>query len=316
MNTQEVYVGIDVSGRRLDVHTWPRGEAWSVDYDEAGLSALTARLQALSVAVVVLEATGKVQAVAVATLAAAGLPVAVVNPRQVRDFARATGRLAKTDRLDAEVIARFAEAVKPPVAEVPDADSQRLSERLARRRQLVEMLTAEQNRLRSTQDPALCKGVQAHIRWLKDALSKLEKELSATIRQSPLWRAKDELLRSVPGIGPVVSCTLIAELPELGRLGRRELAALVGVAPINWDSGARRGERHIRGGRAPVRRALYMAALVGMRKNEVVRAHYQHLRAAGKPPKVALVACMRKLLLILNAMVRTGQPWQPKAIHP
>ena len=198
MNTQEVYVGIDVSGRRLDVHTWPRGEAWSVDYDEAGLSALTARLQALSVAVVVLEATGKVQA------------VAVVNPRQVRDFARATGRLAKTDRLDAEVIARFAEAVKPPVAEVPDADSQRLSELLARRRQLVEMLTAEQNRLRSTQDPALCKGVQAHIRWLKEALSKLEKELSATIRQSPLWRAKDELLRSVPGIGPVVSCTLIA----------------------------------------------------------------------------------------------------------
>ncbi len=167
MNTQEVYVGIDVSGRRLDVHTWPRGEAWSVDYDEAGLSALTARLQALSVAVVVLEATGKVQAVAVATLAAAGLPVAVVNPRQVRDFARATGRLAKTDRLDAEVIARFAEAVKPPVAEVPDSDSQRLSERLARRRQLVEMLTAEQNRLRSTQDPALCKGVQAHIRWLQ-----------------------------------------------------------------------------------------------------------------------------------------------------
>ena len=275
MNTQEVYVGIDVSGRRLDVHTWPRGEAWSVDYDEAGLSALTARLQALSVAVVVLEATGKVQAVAVATLAAAGLPV----------------------------------------AEVPDADSQRLSELLARRRQLVEMLTAEQNRLRSTQDPALCKGVQAHIRWLKEALSKLEKELSATIRQSPLWRAKDELLRSVPGIGPVVSCMLIAELPELGRLGRRELAALVGVAPINWDSGARRGERHIRGGRAPVRRALYMAALVGMRKNDVVRAHYQHLRAAGKPPKVALVACMRKLLLILNAMVRTGQPWQPKAIH-
>ena len=248
MNTQEVYVGIDVSGRRLDVHTWPRGEAWSVDYDEAGLSALTARLQALSVAVVVLEATGKVQAVAVATLAAAGLPVAVVNPRQVRDFARATGRLAKTDRLDAEVIARFAEAVKPPVAEVPDADSQRLSELLARRRQLVEMLTAEQNRLRSTQDPALCKGVQAHIRWLKEALSKLEKELSATIRQSPLWRAKDELLRSVPGIGPVVSCMLIAELPELGRLGRRELAALVGVAPINWDSGARRGERHIRRG--------------------------------------------------------------------
>lgn len=316
MSTQEVYVGIDVSKRRLDVHLCPMGEAWSVEYDEAALKGLVVRLQALPVARVVLEATGKVQAVAVATLAAAGLPVSVVNPRQVRDFARATGRLAKTDRLDAEVIAHFAEAVKPPVGQVPDAESERLSELLARRRQLVEMLTAEKNRLGSTRDAALRKGVRSHIQWLEKALSKLDEELSGMIRQSPPWQEKDELLRSVPGIGPVASCTLIAELPELGRLTRREIALLVGVAPINRDSALRRGQRTIWGGRAPVRCALYMAALVGTQRNLVLRAHYHRLRAAGKPPKVALVACMRKLLMILNAMVRTGQTWQPQAIHP
>ena len=315
MNTQEVYVGIDVSGRRLDVHTWPRGEAWSVDYNEAGLSALVARLEGLPVALVVLEATGKLQDVAAATLYAAGLPVTVVNPRQVRDFARATGRLAKTDRLDAAVIARFGAAIQPAVQPAPDAERQRLSELVARRRQLVEMVTAERNRLRSTQDTALREEVQAHIGWLKAALKKLEKEISRTIRQNPLWRVQEELLRSAPGVGPVTSSNLLAGLPGLGGLSRRPLAGLVGVAPMNYDTGRRRGERHIRGGRAAVRKALYMATLVGVRKNEVLRAHYQHLLAAGKPRKVALVACMRKFLLILNAMVRTGQPWQPKAIH-
>ncbi len=315
MNTQEVYVGIDVSGDRLEVHTHPSGQSWSVAYEEAGLSALVARLQGLGVALVVLEATGKLQDVAVATLYAAGLPVAVVNPRQVRDFARATGQLAKTDRLDAAVIAHFGAAIQPAAQPAPDAERQRLSELVARRRQLVEMVTAEQNRLRSTQDAALREEVQVHIRWLKAALKKLEKEISRTIRQNPLWRAQDELLRSTPGVGPVTACTLLAGLPELGRLSQRPLAGLVGVAPMNCDTGRRRGERHIRGGRATVRRALYMATLVGVRKNEVLRAHYQHLLVAGKPRKVALVACMRKLLLVLNAMVRTGQPWQPKGIH-
>ena len=316
MNTQEVFVGIDVSQRRLDICLWPGGETWSVEYEEGGLKALIARLSALSVARVVLEATGKVEALAVATLAAAGLPVAVVNPRQVRDFARATGRLAKTDRLDAEVIARFAEAVRPKVGEVKDAERERLSELLARRRQLLGMLTAEQNRLRTTQDPALRKGLLAHIRWLERALGEVDEELSGRLRQSPLWRAKEELLRSVPGVGPVTTLTLIAELPELGQLTRREVAALVGVAPLNRDSGGRRGQRTTWGGRAPVRSALYMAALVGSRRNVVLSAHYRRLRLAGKPPKVALVACMRKLLLILNAMARTGQPWQPRLAHP
>ena len=266
-------------------------------------------------ALVVLEATGKLHDVAAATLYAAGLPVAVVNPRQVRDFARATGRLAKTDRLDAAVIARFGAAIQPAAQPAPDAQRQRLSEWVARRRQLVEMRTAEQNRLRSTQDPALREEVQAHIDWLKAALKKVEKEIRRTIGQNPLWRAQEELLRSVPGVGPVTASTLLAGLAELGGVGRRALAALVGVAPMNCDTGRRRGERHIRGGRAVVRRALSMATLVGVRKNEVLRAHYQHLLAAGKPRKVALVACMRKLLLNLNAMVRTGQPWQQKAIH-
>jgi len=316
MNTQEVFVGIDVSQRRLEICLWPGGETWSVEYEEGGLKALIARLSALSVARVVLEATGKVEALAVATLAAAGLPVAVVNPRQVRDFARATGRLAKTDRLDAEVIARFAEAVRPKVGEVKDAERERLSELLARRRQLLGMLTAEQNRLRTTQDPALRKGLLAHIRWLERALGEVDEELSGRLRQSPLWRAKEELLRSVPGVGPVTTLTLIAELPELGQLTRREVAALVGVAPLNRDSGGRRGQRTTWGGRAPVRSALYMAALVGSRRNVVLSAHYRRLRLAGKPPKVALVACMRKLLLILNAMARTGQPWQPRLAHP
>lgn len=316
MNTQEVFVGIDVSQRRLDICLWPGGETWSVEYEEGGLKALIARLSALSVARVVLEATGKVEALAVATLAAAGLPVAVVNPRQVRDFARATGRLAKTDRLDAEVIARFAEAVRPKVGEVKDAERERLSELLARRRQLLGMLTAEQNRLRTTQDPALKKGLKAHLRWLERALGEVDEELSGRLRQSPLWRAKEELLRSVPGVGPVTTLTLIAELPELGQLTRREVAALVGVAPLNRDSGGRRGQRTTWGGRAPVRSALYMAALVGSRRNVVLSAHYRRLRLAGKPPKVALVACMRKLLLILNAMARTGQPWQPRLAHP
>ena len=272
------------------------------------------RLKSLSVGVVVLEATGKVEVFAAATLAHAGLPVAVVNPRQIRDFARATGRLAKTDRIDAAVIARFGEAVKPAVRTVADARSRLLAELIARRRQLGGMITAEKNRLSRTQDRALRASVRSHIHWLQRALADLDVQMTTIIRNSPIWREKEDLLRSVPGIGQVVSRTLIAELPELGHLCRKKIASLVGVAPINRDSGSLRGRRSVWGGRSTVRRALYMAALVATRRNVVIRRFYQRLRSAGKSPKVALVACMRKLLVILNAMVRTGQPWQPNAI--
>jgi len=310
---EAVYVGIDVCKSRLDVHVLPCGEGWSVGYDTQGLEEVVVRLQALAVTLVVLEATGKLEGVAVAALAMAGLPVAVVNPRQVRDFARATGRLAKTDRIDAEVIARFAEAVKPAVRKVADSQSRRLAELIARRRRLGGMITAEKNRLSRTQDRALRTGVKSHIRWLQRALSNLDGQLTTTIRNSPLWREKEDLLRSVPGIGQVVSRTLIAELPELGRLSRKQIASLVGVAPLNRDSGTLRGRRRIWGGRPTVRRALYMAALVATQRNEEIGRFYGRLRKAGKTPKVALVACMRKLLVMLNAMVRTGQPWQPRA---
>ena len=314
MKSEPVYVGIDVCKSRLDVHVLPCGEVWTFGHDLAGLEDLMGRLKSLPVGVVVLEATGKVEVFAAATLSNAGLPVAVVNPRQIRDFARATGRLAKTDRIDAAVIARFGEAVKPAVRTVANALSRLLAELIARRRQLGGMITAEKNRLSRTQDRALRTSVRSHIHWLQTALADLDVQMTTIIRNSPIWREKEDLLRSVPGIGQVVSRTLIAELAELGHLCRKEIASLVGVAPINRDSGSLRGRRSVWGGRPTVRRALYMAALVATRRNVVIRRFYQRLRSAGKSPKVALVACMRKLHVILNAMVRTGQPWQPNAI--
>ena len=271
----------------------------SVSYDASGLKELTLRLKALPVVCIALEATGKLETLAAATLAEAGLPVAVVNPRQIRDFARATGRLAKTDRIDACVIARFAEAVKPAIRKVADAQSRRLSECIARRRQLGTMLTAEKNRLSRTEDLGLGKTVKTHIKWLKRALAGLDARLKELVHESPLWRVKEALLQSVPGIGDVVSRTLIA--------------SLVGVAPLNRHSGTMRGRRSVRGGRPTVRRALYMAALVASRKNSLIRCFYERLREAGKKPRVALVATMRKLLTILNAMVRSGQPWRTQA---
>jgi transposase len=255
---------------------------------------------------VVLEATGGLEAVLAAELAAAGVPVAVVNPRQVRDFARAMGKLAKTDALDAAVLARFAAAVRPAPRPLPDAAAVDLRALVARRRQLVEMLTAERNRLRAA--PARLRP-ETHVRFLRAALDDLDRDLGAAVRASPLWREAEDLLRSVPGIGPVVSATLLAELPELGTLGPKQLAALVGVAPLNRDSGARRGTRSVWGGRAGVRAALYMAALVGVRHNPPLRAFHARLRAAGKPPKVALIACMRKLLTTLNALLRHRTTW-------
>lgn len=309
------FVGIDVSRDRLDVASRPSGEAWAVANDEAGIVGLVAHLRALAPAGVVLEATGGLEAPVAAALAAAGLPVAVVNPRHAREFAKATGQLAKTDVLDARMLAHFADAIRPALRPLPDAEQQRLAALLARRRQVVEMLVAERQRLRQAR-PAVRDRVAAHIAWLEAELADLDGDLDAAIQASPVWRERDDLLRSVPGVGPVLSRTLLAELPELGQLNRKQIATLVGVAPLARDSGRLRGRRGIWGGRAEVRRVLYMATVVAVQHNPTIHAFYDRLRAAGKPPKVALVACMHKLLLILDAMVRSGESWRLPAPTP
>ncbi len=307
---ERMFVGIDVAKDRLDVHVRPSGEAFSVARDGKGLDELVARLRALDVALIVLEATGGFETTVAGALCAAGLPLAVVNPRQIRDFARATGRLAKTDALDAAAIARFADAIRPDPRPVPDAQARSLSELIGRRRQIVEMMTAERNRRERLASRRMIKSVDRLLKALRRELSDLEAELDDTIRRTPAWRETDDLLKSVPGIGDVTARTLIAELPELGTLDRRKIAALVGVAPFNRDSGTMRGKRTVWGGRANVRAALYMAALVASRHNPVLRRFYQRLLKAGKPKKVALTAVMRKLLTILNAIVRDQTPWQ------
>lgn len=293
----------------LDAAARPAGDAWRVRNDESGIAALVERLTLLAPSVVVLEATGGFENPLVGALAAAQLPVVVMNPRQVRDFARATGQLAKTDALDAQVLARFGEAVAPQPRPLPEAATQQLAALVTRRRQVVGMLTAEKNRLR-TAAPAVRGDIQEHIRWLEGRLADLDDALTKAIHSTPLWQDQDGLLRSAPGVGFVVSCTLLGNLPELGRLNRKEIAALVGVAPLNRDSGTMRGRRTIWGGHSQVRAVLYMATLVGTRRNPVLRAFYERLLAAGKPKKVALTACMRKLLTILNAMVRNHARWQ------
>ncbi len=308
MTPAKFYVGVDVAKDWLDVAQRPEGAPWRVSNDERGIAALVERLVQLRPALVVLEATGGMEMPVVGALVIVQLPTAVVNPRQVREFARATGRLAKTDAIDAQVLAQFGEAVRPELRPFPDAATQELSALLARRRQLVGMLTAEKNRLR-TAAKAVRADVQEHIRWLERRLSDLDGQLAQSIRSSPSWRERDNLLKSTPGVGPVLSVTLLAELPELGTLGRKEIAALVGVAPLNWDSGHLRGKRRVWGGRSRVRAALYMAALVAARCNPVLRAFYERLVEAGKPKKVALTACMHKLLTILNAMIRHRTPW-------
>ncbi len=304
------FVGIDVSKATLDVALRPGGEPWRCANDEAGIAELVGRLRPLEPQLVVLEATGGLERLVVAALALAGLPVAVVNPRQVRDFAKATGRLAKTDALDAGVLAHFAEAIRPEPRPLPDMQSQALAALVERRRQVVGMLTAEKNRFQQAL-PAVRPQVAAHIAWLEQALAELDGELDQTLRASPLWRERDQLLRSVPGVGPTVSLTLLAHLPELGQGSVKHLATLVGLAPLNRDSGAWRGSRAIWGGRAHVRAALYLAALVGVRHNPILRAFYEQLVARGKPKKVALTACMHKLLTILHAVLRDRTPWQP-----
>jgi transposase len=304
------FIGIDVAKAQLEFAGRPSGETGTVANDEDGIHALVERCQALAATLVVCEATGGYEAALVAALATAGLPVVVANPRQVRDFAKATGQLAKTDTIDAQVLALFAERVRPAPRPLPDETAQALDALLTRRRQLVEMLTAERNRLLVAR-PTVRRDLQQHIRFLERRLREADDDLHTAVKASPAWRVKDDLLQSVPGVGRVVSLTLLAELPELGRLSHKEIAALVGVAPLNRDSGTLRGKRLIYGGRAPVRAVLYMAALVASKCNPVIRAFYQRLRAAGKPAKVALTACMRKLLIILNAIARRGTPWQP-----
>lgn len=307
-----VFVGIDVSKDRLDVAARPTGEVWQVSHDARGISRLVERLGEMAPHLVVLEATGGLELALAGELASSHLTVAVVNPRQVRDFARAAGKLAKTDALDAHALAHFAQAMQPSPRPLPTSDAQELRSLVARRRQLVEMITAEKNRLK-TATRRLRPQLQAHIRWLEETLEGLDRDLGDFIRSSPLWKDKDQVLRSAPGVGPVLSMTLLADLPELGALNRGEIAALVGVAPFNRDSGALRGKRTVWGGRSQVRAALYMATLVATRFNPVLRAFYQRLCEAGKPKKVALTACMRKLLTILNVMVKHHRHWNPGA---
>lgn len=308
MTAAPVFVGVDVAKTELVVARRPTGAAWTVPNDEAGIQELLQRLRPDPPVLVVLEATGGYERGVVAALATAGIPLVVANPRQVRDFARSTGQLAKTDRIDAAVLALFAERVRPEPRPLPDEATRALTALLARRRQLLEMLTAERNRLEHAV-PAIRSDLVRHIRWLERRLHHVDHDLDRTVRSSPVWRARENLLRTLPGVGPVTSRTLLGSLPELGALNRKQIAALVGVAPLARDSGTLRGKRLVCGGRAPVRAALYMAALVASRCNPVLRAFYTRLVAAGKPKKLALTACMRKLLTILNAMVRTNSPW-------
>ena len=314
-----MFVGVDVAKAELVVAVHPSGARWTVTNDERGVRTLVERLREVPPTLIVLEATGGYELLGVAALAAAELPVVVVNPRQVRDFAKATGQLAKTDCLDADIRARFAEKVRPALRPIATAEAQELDALRTRRRQLLEMLGAERNRLGQVFGKGkrpVKKSLKTHISFLERELRIADSGLDDAVRRSPVWREQDDLMQSVPGVGPVLSHSLLADLPELGRLSRRAIAKLVGVAPLSRDSGTFRGRRFVQGGRAPLRGVLYMGALVAARWNPVIRAFYLRLVAAGKPKKLALVACMRKLLTILNVMVRTQTRWSMQAAVP
>lgn len=311
METTACFVGIDVSKDRLDLHVRPTKTKTSFVNDLAGCQALRDFLLSLAPTLIVGEATGGYQSLMVTTLLLAGLPVAVVNPRQVRDFAKATGQLAKTDTLDAAVLAHYAEALRPNVQPLLTQEQYALNALVTRRRQLVEMLTAEQNRLQQASE-VVQTDINVHIAWLQERLQHTDEDLQTRLKQTAAFVQADEQLQSVPGVGPTVSLTLLCALPEWGHLNRAQIAALVGVAPLACDSGQQRGQRHVYGGRAEVRRVLYMAALVGVRFNPILSSFYQRLLAAGKARKVALVACMRKLLTILNSLLKKGEKWSPK----
>jgi len=305
---QQVFIGIDVSKKELEVALRPMGNRSVFSNNEEGIAFLVDFVRSCSPMLVVLEATGGLETGAVGALAAQGCPVVVINPTQARDFAKATGKLAKTDSIDAHVLAHFAEAVRPEVRGLKDIETQNLEALNTRRRQIVEMLTAEKNRLLMA--PSWTRGdIRSHIDWLEKCLSRVNKDMNKLLKKSPVWREKDEILQSTPGVGPVLSVTLLADLPELGKLNSKQIAALVGVAPLNRDSGTFRGRRAIWGGRASVRSILYMSAMSAIRFNPIIKEFYQRLRSAGKIHKVAVTACMRKLLVILNAMIRNGHCW-------
>jgi len=305
---REVFIGIDVSKEKLDVAVRPTGEFMSFSNNEDVISCVVDFVKFFTPSLVVLEATGGLETAAVGMLADKGLPVVVINPRQVRDFAKATGKLAKTDAIDAHLIARFGEAIRPERRLLKDQEAQKLTALITRRRQIVEMITAEKNRLHAA-PKWTSKDIQTNIAWLEKCLKKVDKDLKNLLKKSPVWREKDEILQSTPGVGPVLSMTLLSGLPELGNLNRKEIAALVGVAPLNRDSGLFRGKRMIWGGRANIRSVLYMSATCAMRFNPTIRIFYERLRLAGKLHKVAITACMRKLLVILNTMIKNRTYW-------
>jgi transposase len=308
MQTQPIYVGIDVSKGHLDVARHDENGVWRVENDDKGIDELVARLAEIGPELVVLEATGGFEVAAAAALAAQELPVVIANPRQARDFAKSTGQLAKTDTIDARGLALFAERVRPQVRDLPSEEARALGALVSRRRQIIDMITAEKNRLGFALGPVQ-KGIKKHIRWLERQLADVDSDLDSMSRGTPIWAAKSDLLQSVPGVGPNLSRILIAELPELGQLSHKQIASLVGVAPYSRDSGVLRGKRMIWGGRAPVRSALFLSVWSAAKWNPAIRTFYNRLRAKGKPAKVAQVACMRKLLTILNAMVRDDRPW-------
>lgn len=307
--TTEIFVGIDISKAWLDVAVHEQTEVFRFSNDDPGILSLVQRLKKLKPVLIVLEPTGGFEMLVVAELTHAGLAAVVVNAKRVRDFARATGRLAKTDKLDAKVLAHFAAAVRPAVRNLKNAEEEQLTALLTRRRQVLDMLTVEKNRL-VTVRAKMHADIAAHIHWLSTSLKTLDREIADFITGTPVWKAKDALLQSVPGVGPVTSATLLGLLPELGKLNRQEIAALVGVAPVNKDSGKKHGKRRVYGGRADVRSVLYMAALAAKKFNPVIKKFYERLIKQGKEKKVALTACMRKLLVILNAMMHTNQPWR------
>lgn len=310
-NKEELFVGIDASKKQLDLAVWGSEDIWSYRNDESGIHDLVSLLTTMTPKLIVMEASGGVETELALELAFAKLPVVVINPTKVRDFARATGQLAKTDKLDALMLARFGQAVRPEPRPLRSEEEAHLAALITRRRQLIGIRTAEKNR-RSTTHGLVRQQLEDHISWLKEALKSLEQEIGRFIQARPVWKKKQTLLQTVPGVGQATSTTLIAELPELGTLNRKKIAALVGVAPFNRDSGPRRGKRRVFGGRASVRSTLYMATLVGIRFNPVIRAHYEQLLVRGKVKKVAITACMRKLLVILNAIIRDGKQWNPR----
>ncbi len=317
MEKREIFVGIDVSEKSLEVSELAEradlteAKVWTTLNKESAIEELVKRLLAISPKLVVLEATGRLEMAAAGAMAAAGLPVRIVNPRWVKNFGRATGIVAKTDGIDARVIACFADRMRPEPRPLKDEETQELEALLTRRRQVVDMLTAERNRFRRAQKP-ISDSIRTHILWLEQSLAEVDKDLNNSIKGSPLWCEKDEIIQSGPGVGPVLSTTLLAELPELGTLNRKKIAALVGVAPFNCDSGTFRGTRRIWGGRAPVRTVLYMATVAAIRCNSAIKTFHKRLIEAGKKPKVAITACMRKLLIILNSMVRNRTAWHPE----